>query len=274
MSMRLQEIHPALVHYPLAFLPLAVGADMLAEAADDDGLREVGRIGMALAAGSAALAGLAGLMAQEEVNVERGSEAYDMLVTHRTINVSAILGATAMAVWRWRQREASPTYLAVGAAALGAVGYSAYLGGKMVYKHGLGVEAAGGIYEEEHPVPEITRRNAGRALRYAASDMAHGAMHAVRQMRRGDIAPMLTRGRHDGARQERARRRRARREGARQVEVAREPEVARRESQASGTQHPRDTHSHAAHSHAAESHAAESHAPESRAQESRPDDTL
>lgn len=227
MPMRLQEIHPSLVHYPLALLPLAVGADMLAEATDDDGLREVGRIGMAIAAGSAALAGLAGLIAQEEVDVEPGTEAYDMLATHRTINVGAVIGAAAMAAWRWRERRASPAYLAMGAASLGAVAYSAYLGGKMVYEHGLGVEAAGGLRDEERPVPELTRRDAGRALRYAAGDVARGARHAFGQMRRGDVAPMLTRRRGH----ETGRGARPYREGARRVEVAREPEVARRGSE-------------------------------------------
>ncbi|HEY0971881.1 MAG TPA: DUF2231 domain-containing protein [Gemmatimonadales bacterium] len=201
MSMRLQELHPALVHYPIAFLPLAVGADLVGEATDDDRLREVGRIGMVLAAGSAALAAMAGLAAQEEVNVERGSEAYDMLVTHRTINLSTVLAGGVMAALRWRERRASPAYLAAGVAALGAVAYSAYLGGKMVYKHGLGVEAAGGIRAAEHEVPEITRGNVGRAARYVARDAAHGARNAVRQMRDGDVAPMLARGGREVARE-------------------------------------------------------------------------
>lgn len=199
MAMRLQEIHPALVHYPLAFLPLAIGADLLGRTTGNRSLKDMGRMGMALAAGSAALAAVAGLAAQEEVDVEEGSEAYEMLVTHRTLNVGLVAVGTSMAVWRWREREASPGYLALGLAALGVVGYSAYLGGKMVYEHGLGVEAADGIYEEEHPVPEITRETAGQALRYAARDVAAGARHAVQQTRGGEIAPRLGIGKRVGA---------------------------------------------------------------------------
>lgn len=191
MSMRLQEVHPALVHYPLAFLPLAVGADLLGRATGSRPLREMGRLGVTLAAGSAALAAVAGLAAQQEVNVEEGSEAYDLLLTHRTINLTAVIGATAMAAWRWGRKEASPTYLALGLGALGMVGYSAYLGGKMVYEHGLGVAAADGIFEEAHPVPEITRETAADAVRYAARDVADGARNAIRQMRQGEIVPAL-----------------------------------------------------------------------------------
>ena len=193
MAMRLQEIHPSLVHYPLAFLPLAVGADLVGRATGSRPLREMGRIGMALAAGSAALAAVAGLAAQEEVNVEEGGHAYDMLVTHRNLNIGVLAATSAMAAWRWSRDEAGPGYLAAGLAALGTVGFSAYLGGKMVYEHGLGVAAADGLYEEPHPVVEITRETAGEALRYAGRDVAEGARSAVRQLRQGEIAPYFTR---------------------------------------------------------------------------------
>ena len=199
MAMRLQEIHPSLVHYPLAFLPLSIGADLLGRATGNRALTEMGRYAMALTAGSAALAAVAGLAAQEEVDVEEGSEAYEMLVTHRNMNLTLVGASAGMAMWRWREPEASPGYLALGLAALGAVGYSAYLGGKMVYQHGLGVEAADGLYEEEHPVPEITRETAGEALRYAARDVAAGAKHAAQQLADGQVAPRLGIGKRVGS---------------------------------------------------------------------------
>ena len=199
MAMRLQEIHPSLVHYPLAFLPLSIGADLLARSTGNRTFAELGRYAMALAAGSAAVAAVAGLAAQEEVDVEEGSEAYEMLVTHRNMNLTLVGAATGMAMWRWREREASPGYLALGLGALGAVAYSAYLGGKMVYQHGLGVEAADGLYEEEHPVPEITRETAGEALRYAARDVAAGAKHAAQQLADGQVAPRLGIGKRVGS---------------------------------------------------------------------------
>ena len=198
MAMRLQEIHPSLVHYPLAFLPLSIGADLLARATGNRALGEMGRYAMALAAGSAAVAAVAGLAAQEEVDVEEGSEAYEMLVTHRNMNLTVVGASAGMAMWRWREPEASPGYLALGLAALGAVGYSAYLGGKMVYQHGLGVEAADGLYEEEHPVPEITRETVGAALRYAARDVAAGARNTAKQLADGQIAPRLGIGKRVG----------------------------------------------------------------------------
>ena len=98
MAMRLQEIHPSLVHYPLAFLPLSIGADLLARSTGNRTFAELGRYAMALAAGSAAVAAVAGLAAQEEVDVEEGSEAYEMLVTHRNMNLTLVGAATGMAM--------------------------------------------------------------------------------------------------------------------------------------------------------------------------------
>jgi len=70
MPVRLQEIHPSLVHLPMTLLPLAVGADALGRATGNQSLRDVGRWAMPLAAASAAVLALFGLIAQEEVKAE------------------------------------------------------------------------------------------------------------------------------------------------------------------------------------------------------------
>ena len=43
MAIRLQEMHPALVHLPIALLPLAVGADVVGRMTDNEGLLSFGR---------------------------------------------------------------------------------------------------------------------------------------------------------------------------------------------------------------------------------------
>jgi uncharacterized membrane protein len=52
MAVRLNEIHPSLVHFPIALMPAAVGADLLANATDSDRLAEAGRVLMPIAAGA------------------------------------------------------------------------------------------------------------------------------------------------------------------------------------------------------------------------------
>ena len=43
MAIQLQEMHPALVHLPIALLPLAVGADVITSMTDNDSLLPSGQ---------------------------------------------------------------------------------------------------------------------------------------------------------------------------------------------------------------------------------------
>ncbi|MFI5250636.1 MAG: DUF2231 domain-containing protein [Gemmatimonadales bacterium] len=174
MAVRLREVHPAVVHAPIALLPLAVAADVLGRVTGRRSLREAGRHLMPVAAVGAAAAALTGLVAQHEVQAD--GRARDMLVTHRKVNLTVVGLTTLLATWRWRQRAPSSGYLALGLAGVGLLGYSAYLGTKMVYAHGVGVDAAGGIRPAGRTGPE--RGNAA-AVRTAAGDMLRGLTHAA-----------------------------------------------------------------------------------------------
>jgi uncharacterized membrane protein len=174
MAVRLREVHPAVVHAPIALLPLALVADVLGRVTRRRALREAGRHLMPVAAVSAAAAALTGLVAQHEVQAD--GRAREMLVTHRTVNLAVVGLTTLLATWRWRQRTPSPGYLALGVAGVGLLGYSAFLGTKMVYAHGVGVDATGGIRPAGRTGPE--RGNAA-AVRTAAGDMLRGLTHAA-----------------------------------------------------------------------------------------------
>lgn len=97
MTIRLQQMHPALVHLPIALLPLAVGADLAGHVSDNPKLCDFGGKAIALAALGALAAAASGLIAGEEVNVE--GESRDMLMTHRNLNFVATVVATSMAVF-------------------------------------------------------------------------------------------------------------------------------------------------------------------------------
>jgi len=183
--MRLSELHPALVHYPLALLPVAVGADAIASVTRDRELFAVGRIGIVLAAVSTAVAGVFGFIAQEEVDIS--DEARPVLQTHRTLNIVALGAITALAVVRARRKTPSLGYLIAGAATLGAVGFSAYLGGKLVYAHGAGVEAADGIYGSDPTVLPPAKKAPLTALK----DLGNAIVHTVRDMAKGELLPAI-----------------------------------------------------------------------------------
>jgi uncharacterized membrane protein len=193
MTLRLQEVHPSLVHFPIALLPVSIGADVLGRAPGNRGLLETARHTMEIAAVGAALAGISGLVAQEEVNVV--GETMDMLITHRNLNITATLLMSALALWRSRRYRPSLGYLGLGLAGVGALTYSAYLGGSLVYKHGVGVQAAGGQYRENPPELGESGENAAFA-KDAAADLVHGLKHLGKETAEGRIVPSLT----DGAR--------------------------------------------------------------------------
>lgn len=193
MTLRLQEVHPSLVHFPIALFPVSIGADAVGRATGNRGLLETARHTIELAAVGAALAGVSGLVAQEEVNVE--GETMDMLITHRNLNIAATLVMGALALWRSRRYRPSLGYLGLGLAGVGALTYSAYLGGSLVYKHGVGVKRAGGQHRENPPELGETGENAAFA-KDAAVDLVHGVKHLGKETVEGKIVPSLT----DGAR--------------------------------------------------------------------------
>src|SRR5690606_24487764 len=190
MAIRLEEMHPTLVHLPIALLPLAVAADWIGAIRDDDALREVGRTAIRVAAVGAVAAASTGLIAGEQVNE---GDAHEMLATHRNLNAAATLATLAMASWRSRNHRPGALYLATGLAAVGVVGYSAYLGGKMVYAKGVGVSPAGGVYR-----PGAPTMRAGQLRAFVASalvDLFNGVRHMVREVSDGKFVPHLTQSR-------------------------------------------------------------------------------
>lgn len=188
MAMRLQEVHPSLVHFPLTLLPLAVGADAIGRFTGNKKLTWLGKWGIAATAITGAVAGMAGLIAQEEVNVS--GRTMDMLITHRNLNLAAVSAIGAMAVQRARVKEPSIPYLLGGMAALGVVLYSAYIGGELVYRHGVGVEPADGLWQGGGP--ELKLKNTGQVVRSAGKGLGMGFVHLGKETAQGKIVPTLT----------------------------------------------------------------------------------
>ncbi len=187
MALRLHEVHPSIVHFPIAAMPLAIGADLLGRVTGSERLSDAGRVLMPIAAASAAISAVFGLIAQEEVNAE--GEAGNLLITHRNLNLSLTSVSALMAAWRWGKREAGAGYLALGLAGLGALSYSAYLGGKMVYEHGMGVKPADGLKHGDSP--ELTPSQAGEAARRAVADLELAVPHSVEDLRAGRVVPAM-----------------------------------------------------------------------------------
>jgi uncharacterized membrane protein len=187
MAIGLQEMHPALVHFPIALLPLAVGADAVGSLTDNVSAFSLGQKAICIAAAGAVASAVTGLIAGEEVNVEGASQ--DMLMTHRNLNLIATVVASGMALWRLQHPKPSRTYLAVGAAGVGVLAYTAYLGGKLVYQVGVGVEPARGVYRPD--APKLKSGQVASFIKTAGTDFVHGIEHMVEEVAKGKLVPTI-----------------------------------------------------------------------------------
>jgi uncharacterized membrane protein len=183
--MRIQEIHPALVHYPLALLPTALVAGAVGAMTGSETLLGMGRISIAATVVTGAVAGASGFVVQEAVNTNPHTHA--LLATHRNGNLAVIGLTTLMAAGRLGRRRPTPGYLALGEVAMGIAGCTAYLGGRMVYEHGPGVKPAGGV--RTAAAPELRIGNVAGLAAQTAEHLRTGIHDVPSDLSRGEIAP-------------------------------------------------------------------------------------
>jgi len=136
-KMLLHELHPSVVHAPLALLPTAMIADLIAVTSGDRSWAKVGRRLWVAGTASALFAGVAGLAASQQVRM-REPVARDMVFTHGSLNALVTVGAVGLTAWRLLRRP-SRVSCVVALAANGMALYTATLGGKMVYELGVGI---------------------------------------------------------------------------------------------------------------------------------------
>lgn len=174
MAMRTHELHPTLVHAPLVLLPAAALVEVLAAVRPRE--RRLQRAGRRLwwaASISGLAAGLAGMAASQEVQLDT-DDARDAMFVHGIGNLTLVVSALGIAVWRAR-RVATPTSAVAGVVATCAAAYTAYLGGELVYAHGAGIVRLGGVAAES---PALFSRTAPGRL---GRDAVRGLLWLLRR---------------------------------------------------------------------------------------------
>jgi hypothetical protein len=146
-----------------------------------------GQKAICIAAAGAVASAVTGLIAGEEGNVEGASQ--DMLITHRNLNFIATVVASSMALWRVNHRKPNAAYLGVGAGGVGVLAYTAYLGGKLVYDVGVGVEPAHGVYRSD--APALKSGQVGSFVKTAGTDLVHGVQHMIQEVAKGRLMPTI-----------------------------------------------------------------------------------
>ncbi|MGZ8927394.1 MAG: DUF2231 domain-containing protein [Methylobacter sp.] len=153
----MDNIHPMLVHFPLAFLSTFFVLDLVATLAKKQHWRNVASWLLYLGAVSAAFTVMAGFIAAN--TVPHGDEVHEIMERHEHFGVSVLSLAALLSVWRWKtggviQGGANSFFLILAGLLCIVMLLGADLGGLMVYKYGVGVDAAqmqdAGAHEHQH----------------------------------------------------------------------------------------------------------------------------
>ncbi|HLL83063.1 MAG TPA: DUF2231 domain-containing protein, partial [Longimicrobium sp.] len=175
MGMRIHELHPSLIHAPLTLLPAASLVDLWAASRRDLRLGHFGRGLWVAGAATGLFAGLAGMAASQEVDLDHKPSA-DVVYLHGMLNLTILGAATGAMFWR---RSHRPTVVsgALGLAACGLALWSAYLGGEAVYGQGVGIKAIADQPKTDASPPLFSRE----APRILLADAARGFRWLMRR---------------------------------------------------------------------------------------------
>ena len=143
-AQRLQNVHPLLVHFPLALLPACALVYGLAWLAGRDSWAWAGLCLLVLGAVSAAATAATGLRADEGVMVDP-SVRTQLLDPHRrlmltTVGLSVALAAWALAARPWPARGRF-VFLVILVVLVAVMSRGADYGGRMVYDYNAGGDA-------------------------------------------------------------------------------------------------------------------------------------
>jgi uncharacterized membrane protein len=141
--MRPWELHPALVHFPIAFILGAVALDLYAWLRFRVDLAAIATGLLVAGVASALVAAAAGVLAFFTVPAHT-HDAHGLMYWHLGINVVAVGLLAVVARYRWTARhwEPSGTLRALGIAGALILSGGSYLGGEIVYKGGAGIDPA------------------------------------------------------------------------------------------------------------------------------------
>jgi len=127
------HLHPILVHFTTALLPVSVFSDVVGKFTDRYSFTPAAWWMLLYGTIATPLTALAGWM--WAIDVEGSGGAGSTLTTHKWLGISLVIGFLLLAIWRGRvfllEKKPSTIYLAFAAIVVAALMYQGYLGGKM-----------------------------------------------------------------------------------------------------------------------------------------------
>ncbi len=153
----MDNIHPLLVHFPIAFLSAFFALDVVGTLAKKPHWRNVASWLLYLGTVAAVFTVTAGFIAAG--SVAHGDDVHIIMERHEHFGVSVLTLAFLLSAWRLKsggviQGGANSFFLILAALLCVLMMLGADLGGLMVYKYGVAVKAAQvqdvGVHEHEH----------------------------------------------------------------------------------------------------------------------------
>jgi uncharacterized membrane protein len=153
----MDNIHPVLVHFPIAFLSVFFVLDMIATLAKKQQWRDVASWMLYLGAVAAVFTVIAGFNAAD--SVAHGGEVHPIMERHKDFGIAVLSLAIFLSIWRAIsggviQGIANGFFLVLAAAMFITMMLGADLGGLMVYQHGVAVKSlqieVPGVHQHEH----------------------------------------------------------------------------------------------------------------------------
>jgi uncharacterized membrane protein len=154
----MDNIHPLLVHFPIAFLSAFFVLDVVGTLAKKAHWRNIAGWLLYLGTAAAVLTVSAGFMAA--ASVAHGEDVHAIMERHEHLGVSVLILAIVLSAWRLKAGEiiqggANSFFLLLAALLCVLMMLGADLGGLMVYHYGVAVDAAkvpeAGFMEHHHP---------------------------------------------------------------------------------------------------------------------------
>lgn len=141
----MDNIHPLLVHFPIAFLSTFFVLDMVGTLAKKPHWRNVASWLLYFGTVAAVFTVITGIIAAE--SVAHGQDVHGIMERHEYIGISVLSLAIVLSVWRVKSRGliqggANSFFLILSALLCVLIMLGADLGGFMVYKYGVSVDAA------------------------------------------------------------------------------------------------------------------------------------
>jgi uncharacterized membrane protein len=141
----MENIHPLLVHFPIAFLSAFFAVDLIATIAKKPQWRNAASWFLYFGALSAIFTVIAGFNAAE--TVAHGEDVHEIMQHHEHIGLSILSLSLGLSAWRLKSGAlitgwTNSFFLALSGLLFGLIVQGADLGGLMVYQYGVAVKTA------------------------------------------------------------------------------------------------------------------------------------